>query len=292
MLDQLRALGVFVKVVESGTFRGAARALKLSPSVVSHHVSALEGRLGIALLYRSTRSLALTPEGERLFEVACKIVTSAENAFAAADLNCQVHRGTIRLTVPVALATSPLTASFANFASLFPEVQLVLHFTDTRKNLIEDGYDLNIRMGWPEPSALEMQKLFVVPRRLVASPDYIKSHKRPARPVDLAGWKWIHFEPRPRSVELSHPKLGLEKVWGTDQITVDASPAMFHLAVCGAGLATLPNFMVDEAIAAGRLAEVLPQWKLPSPAVYAIWPRNAPRTGLTLKLIKHLAETQ
>jgi DNA-binding transcriptional LysR family regulator len=67
---------------------------------------------------------------------------------------------------------------------------------------------------------------------------------------------------------------------------------MFQLAVCGAGLATLPEFMVDEAIAAGRLMEVLPQWRLPSPGVYAIWPRNAPRTGLTLKLINYLAEMQ
>jgi DNA-binding transcriptional LysR family regulator len=292
MLDQLRALGVFVKVVETGTFRAAAQALKLSPSVVSHHVSALEGRLGIALLYRSTRKLALTPEGERLFEMASKMVTSAETALAALDLNCQVHRGTIRLTVPIALATGPLTENLAKFASLFPQIRLVLHFTDTRKDLIEDGYDLNIRMGWPEQSSLEMQKLFEVPRRLVASPDYVKSHKRPARPADLANWKWIHFEPRPRSVELSHPKLGIEKVWGTDQITVDASPAMFHLAICGAGLATLPDFMVGEAISAGRLTEVLPQWALPSPGVYAVWPRNAPRTGLTLKLVKYLAENQ
>jgi len=291
MLDQLRALGVFVKVVETGTFRAAAQALKLSPSVVSHHVSALEGRLGVALLYRSTRSLALTPEGERLFEVASKMVTSAERALTALDLDCHAHRGTIRLTVPIALATGPLTASLAKFASVFPQVRLVLHFTDMRKNLIEDGYDLNIRMGWPEQSSLEMQKLFVVPRRLVASPDYIKSHKRPDSPADLAGWKWIHFEPRPRSVELSHPKLGVEKVWGADQITVDASPAMLHLAICGAGLATLPDFMVDEAIAAGRLAEVLSHWRLPSPGVYAVWPRNAPRTSLILKLIKYLAGT-
>jgi DNA-binding transcriptional LysR family regulator len=292
MLDQLRALSVFVKVVETGTFRGAARALKLSPSVVSHHISALEGRLGIALLYRSTRRLALTPEGARLFEMASKMVMSAEAALAALNLNDQVHRGTIRLTVPIALATGPLTASLAEFARLHPQVRLVLHFTDMRKNLIEDGYDLNIRMGWPEQSSLEMQKLFEISRRLVASPDYIKSHKRPARPADLASWKWIHFEPRPRSVEFSHPKLGLEKVWGTDQISVDASPAMLHLAVCGAGLATLPDFMIDDAIAAGRLAEVLPQWRLPSPGVYAIWPQNAPRTGLTLKLIKYLAKSQ
>jgi DNA-binding transcriptional LysR family regulator len=292
MLDQLRALGVFVKVVESGSFRAAAQALKLSPSVVSHHVSALEERLGIALLYRSTRKLALTPEGQRLYEMASKMVTSAETALAAADLNCQMHRGTIRLTVPIALATGPLTVSLAKFASLFPQVRLVLHFTDTRKNLIEDGYDLNIRMGWPEQSSLEMQKLFEVPRRLVASPDYIEGQKRAAQPADLASWKWIHFEPRPRSVELTHPELGVEKVWGTDQITVDASPAMLHLAICGAGLATLPDFMVDEAIAAGRLAEVLPQWRLPSPGVYAVWPKNAPRTGLTLKLVKHLIEDQ
>jgi DNA-binding transcriptional LysR family regulator len=257
---------------------------------VSHHVSALEGRFGIALLYRSTRRLALTPEGERLFEMASKMVASAETALGELDLNGHADRGMLRLTVPIALATSPLTASLAKFASSFPQIRLVLHFTDARKNLIEDGYDLNIRMGWPEQSSLEMQMLFEVPRRLVASPGYIQGHKRPARPADLADWKWIHFEPRPRSVEFSHPELGVEKVWGTDQITVDASPAMFHLAICGAGLATLPDFMVDEAIAAGRLAEVLPQWKLPSPGVYAIWPRNAPRAGLTLRLIKYLAE--
>jgi DNA-binding transcriptional LysR family regulator len=290
MLDQLRALGIFAKVIETGSFRGAARALSLSPSVVSHHVSALEGRLGVALLYRSTRQLALTPEGERLYKSASLMVATAEDALTALDSDGEVSQGIIRLTAPIALGIGPLTASLAKFASLFPHIRLVLHFTDTPKDLINDGYDLKIRMGWPEESSMEMRKLFSVPRRLVASPDYIATHKRPLRPTDLASWRWIHFEPRPRTVELSHPRRGVEKVWGTDQITVDASPVMYRLAVYGAGLATLPNFMVDEAIAAGQLAEVLPQWRLPSPGVFAIWPRNAPRNGLTLKLIKHLEE--
>jgi DNA-binding transcriptional LysR family regulator len=93
-------------------------------------------------------------------------------------------------------------------------------------------------------------------------------------------------------VELSHPKHGVDRVWGTDQITVDASPVMYRLAVYGAGLATLPNFMVDEAIAADQLAEVPPQWRLPSPGVFAIWPRNPPKNGLTLKLVEHLAHAK
>ncbi len=292
MLDQLRALGVFAKVVETGSFRGAARVLRLSPSVVSHHVSALEGRLGVALLYRTTRRLALTPEGERLYESASRMVECAENALAALDLDGDGLRGIIRLTAPIALGVGPLTASLAKFAALFPHIRLILHFTDTAKDLIADGYDLKIRMGWPEESSMEMRKLFALPRRLVASPDYIATRKRPLRPADLASWRWIHFEPRPRTVELSHPRHGVERVWGTDQITVDASPVMYRLAVYGAGLATLPNFMVDGAIAAGQLVEVLPQWRLPSPGVFAIWPRNAPKNGLTLKLIEHLAEAE
>jgi DNA-binding transcriptional LysR family regulator len=290
MLNELRALGVFAKVVETGTFRGAARALKLSPSAVSHHITTLEGRYGVALLYRSTRRLALTPEGEHLYKMAAAMVTSAENALAALNSHRDIPHGTIRLTAPMALGASPLTESLAKFASLFPSVRLVLHFTDTPKDLIEDGYDLKIRMGWPQQSSMEMLKLFALPRRLVASPDYIAARKRPLRPADLVSWSWIHFEPRPRTVELSHPKHGVERVWGTDQITVDTSTVMHQLAICGAGLATLPSFMVYGAIVAGQLAEVLPQWKLASPGVFAIWPRNAPKSGLTLKLIEHLAQ--
>ena len=288
MLEHVRALIVFVKVAEQGSFRGAARLLALSPSVVSHHVSALEARLRTALLYRSTRRLALTPAGERLLAMARDLVAGTQAALDEVAADGIGPAGVLRVTAPTAVAFDPVMRHLSQFVDGHPGVRLSVSIDDAYGRLIEDGLDLALRMGWPEPGAFAMRRLHVVPRALVASPAYAAERPPAQAPDDLCGWRWIHFAPRPRGAELVHPEQGAVTVWGEDRITTDDAVAMLRFAMAGAGLATLPRSMAEREIAAGLLVEILPAWRLRSPGVYALWHASAPRNGLILRLVEFL----
>lgn len=290
MLDQIRPLAIFAKVAEAGSFRAAARHVGLSPSVVSQQVAALEQRLGVALIYRSTRSFSLTPDGRQLLASAQAMVAAAEEGFSHFSNLSTEPVGVLRLTVPAILTASPVVSCLTAFADTYPGIALRLSFSDSRQDVIREGFDLAIRMGWLKDSALKAKKLGEVSRRLVSSPAYAAKHKKPASPADLEAWRFIRFEPRPDETELIHPKKGKATVLGEAQISVDSSGAMRHLVLAGAGLATLLTFDAKADLDAGRLVEILPSWRLPSPGIYAVWPPNAPRQSLARKLVMFLEE--
>lgn len=147
MLDHLRQMAIFAKVIDHGSFRGAARELRLSPSVVSHHISELEDRLGVALLYRTTRKLTLTPEGAKLLAATRRMLEAVEDEIAELSLSAREPSGELRITAPSVLSLSPLLDSIAAFSRAHPRIRLSLDFSDTRKDLIDDGFDLAVRFG-------------------------------------------------------------------------------------------------------------------------------------------------
>ena len=290
MLDQLRQIAIFAKTVDHGSFRGAARSLRLSPSVVSHHVTQLEKRLGTALLYRSTRKLSVTPDGERLLSAAQDMIEAAETGLQ--DVSNQSHQpsGVLRVTVPAVLTQSRLTNQMAAFAIGFPNVRLSIDFSDARRELIADGFDIAIRMGWLEDSSLKARKLFDVQRRLVASSAYLESRPKPDRPEALNDWDWLELAP------VMHKKpafrCGQDSVVISRQeprISVNDANALCGLARHGAGLAIVPDFLAEADIAAGTLQPVLCKWAVEPVGVYAVWPANAPKDGLVRRFIGFLA---
>lgn len=181
MIDELRALAIFAKVVETGSFRSAANALKLSPSVVGHHVSRLEKRLGVALLYRSTRRLSLTHEGEKLFTSTKAMLSAAEKGLDSVAYHASEPTGKLNLTVPAMLTRSPLVSDIAAFAKEFPKVALSINFSDIQQDLIREGIDLAIRIGDLKDSALKSKRLFTMKRKLVVAPALMNEHKSPRR---------------------------------------------------------------------------------------------------------------
>ena len=159
MIDDLRALAVFARTVELGSFRGAAKALALSPSVVSHHVALLESRVGVPLLYRSTRRLALTPEGERLFASAREMVEAAERGLDGVNGRSESPSGLLRVSVPAFLANTAFPRDLAAFSAEHPRVRLTVGFSDGRRELIQDGLDVALRIGGLEDSSLRARRL-------------------------------------------------------------------------------------------------------------------------------------
>lgn len=281
MIDRLRQMAIFAKIIDHGSFRGAARALRLSPSVVSHHVSQLEESLGVALIYRSTRKLTLTAEGHRLLAATHKMLEAVEGELFDLSASAQTPSGELRLTIPSVLSQSRFTNQIAAFAQAYPRIKLALDFSDTRRALIDDGFDIAIRMGPKAKNSATSRKLFSVERKLVASTTYFAGRTRPTIPDELVDWDWLVLTPA------QNVPVALSK--GTDihatikpdaRIFVSDAQALYQLAKAGAGLAIVPDFLASEDVRSGSMKYVLPDWDLRAIDVFADWPANAPKQGL------------
>lgn len=291
MIDQLRRLAIFATTIDHGSFRAAAKALRLSPSVVSHQISRLEDELGSALIYRSTRKLSLTPDGERVLAAARSMIDAAEAGLHAVTDQNREPSGTLRVTAPAVLAQSVLVERLAAYARAHASVRISLDCSDDRRELIGDGFDVAIRMGRLKDSSLMTRKLFDIGRWLVASEAYLKTRRKPSSPTDLGDWDWLELAPvwseRPefrkknRRVVVSRPPA---------RISVNDAHALFQLTRSGAGLAIVPEFLATSESAAGTIRHVLPEWTLGSIGVYAVWPSNAPRDGLVKHFVDYLAQ--
>lgn len=293
MLDELRQIAIFAKTVDHGSFRAAAKALRLSPSVVSHHVAQLEQRLGTALLYRSTRKLSLTPDGERLLESAHAMIDAAESGLQIMANQTNTLSGLLRVTVPATFTQSVLMENFAEFARAHQNVELSLDLSETRRDIIADGFDIAIRAGEMKDSSLKAQKLFHFERRVVASPGYLKTKPAPTTPTDLNDWDWLELSPV-RHVKTvfrqSRKRQSVQKK--KSRISANSAQALSQLACSDTGLAIIPEYLAQPFIASGELSYVLPDWTVDSIDVFAVWPSNAPKDGLIKQLVRFLKAKQ
>lgn len=290
MINELRQMAIFVKTIDHGSFRAAAKALKLSPSVISHQISELEKQLGTALIYRSTRSLSLTRDGERLLSSARIMLNAAEDGLQTISNQAPEPSGELRVTMPAVLAHHKLVEQFTEFMISNPKVRLSIDFSDTRKNLISDGYDVAIRMGWLKDSALIARKLATTNRKLVAARSYLEKRPLPSSPSELSSWDWVELSPVQNKKE-KFQKDGRKTIVlkASSRISVNDAHALYQFARSGAGLALVPEFLAEDDVEAGIMEYVLEDWHVEDLGIYAVWPQNAPKTGLTRTLVDHLA---
>lgn len=289
MLDQLKAMAVFRKVVQTGTFRAAARSLDLSPSVVSHHVAQLESRLGTPLLYRSTRRLSLTTDGHRLFEASSRMVEAAEAGLDAVRQSIEQPSGRLKVAVTGTVFESPpFISHLAAFARAHPKVDLALNFSDQKVELVGSDFDAAIRIGWLEDSRYKTRKLCELDLAIIASPDYLAGRPLPRRIEDLDGFDWIKLEQLSVSRQLTDASGEGAPVTPNIAIEVDSVAALRQMALEGLGATALPRFLVAEQIAAGRLIELEPRWPLMPVRAYLVWPNNVPDNSLTHRFVDFL----
>jgi DNA-binding transcriptional LysR family regulator len=288
MINELKAMAIFVEVIKKGSFRAAAKTLELSPSVVSYHVAGLEERVGTALLYRSTRKLSLTSEGEVLYDKANQMMLAAEQGLSL--LSNQQHQpaGNVCVSLPSALSDSPINQTIAKFALQFPKIKLTLNYSDDQKDLIGKGVDLAIRAGSLKDSTLKSRSLGEIERRLVCSPEYLKSKTSPFHPSELSEWDWIGLEQLPARRVLSKNKSESFEVNFDKRIIVDCVEAMSQFCQSGLGLATLAEYQANQLIEQGELVEVLPDWRVESIPLYLVWPDNVSEFSATRRLIRFL----
>lgn len=288
MINSLRSIYIFTKAVQIGSFRGTAKTLDLSPSVVSYHITQLEKSLGTTLFYRSTRKLSLTHQGRKLFDAVKNMIDVAEAGFSELGDTALMQSGKLAITLPAAFSRGRLIADFADFARQNPKIEMAFNFTDSRQDLIAKGIDLAIRVGNLPDSALKSRKIIDIQRKLVASPGYIKQVVTPKSPRDLDKLNWIRFDATPAKRIFRHYKQGGQMVRFESKITVDSVDALCQFVKADLGLGTPPAFLVERELENGELVEVLPQWKIDPLAVYAVWPPNAARESLTSRLVDFL----
>ncbi|MFN3199556.1 MAG: LysR substrate-binding domain-containing protein [Bradymonadia bacterium] len=291
MIEKLRGIAIFAHVIDRGSFRAAAQHLGLSPSRVSQAVSDLEGELGVTLLYRSTRRLSLSNEGRIFYEKARLMLDAAESGLDALSALSSEPAGELRITAPAFLTQTRMMDAFASFAQAFPKVDLHFSFSDHPKNIIKEGYDLAFRAGAHEDCALLARKLGYAARCLVASPAYVQGKAQPEHPSDLESWHWIRFTMRNDRTVFTSPEGETISVLGQNSVHVDSAIALYDFTVRGLGLTVIPEHLARLGFEQGTLVHVLPDWQLPPLSLFAIWPGQPRREGLTLQCVRFLAES-
>ena len=290
MIESLRAMAIFARVAETGSFRGAAKQLGVSASVVSHQVSALEAQLGVPLFYRSTRKVSLTEQGKLLLNPATEMVEAAQAGLAHFVENADAPVGKLNVSLPAVLTCHPIMDQLATFAVTHPAIALSLRFTDVRDSLIQSGLDLAIRMGQMPDSALSQRQLTIEDRYLVAGRNYVRGRDRLSHPTDLNDWDFIHFSPRLSPLVLHGEDNASAVLSGRTKISVDNSRAMHRMALANVGFAALPLAMIKSDLQSGALVHLLPDWSLKSLPITAVWPSNSTRNGLATRLIDFLTD--
>ena len=277
-LPDFEGLAIFAKVVELRSFAGAAADLKLSKATVSKAVSRIEARLGARLLNRTSRRLALTDAGRQLAARAAHILAEGEAAEDAALAQATLPRGLVRLAAPMSFGVLHIAPLLPEFLATYPDVSIDLQLSDAMVDLVGGSFDAAIRIAALPDSSLVARRLCEMHRYLVASPAYVRAHGRPKHPLHLADHRCIGYSHGSTPESWRFTKGGKSAtVRPSGQLRANNGDAMMPALIAGTGVGILPEFIVRDALAAGRLERLLPDWSLPSGGVYWVTPPGGPR---------------
>jgi DNA-binding transcriptional LysR family regulator len=272
MSDRLQELAVFVRAAESGSFSRAGRELGLSQPSVSRIIGELEARLGVKLLLRTTRQIAVTDAGALFLDRAREILTDIENAEDAAR-GLDSLRGIIRLAIPVLYGTREIIPRLPKFLAAHPMLRVEMAVVDARQDLVAEGADLAIRLGDLNDSTFGSRKLQRLERMVVASPSYLKAHGTPRTPADLASHDCIFGPGNFGRDSWSFTKNGTEvSVDVRGKIHTDSGPGAFASVMAGLGIALASTVMAGPEVKAGSLVPLLRSYRIEPVDVHAIFP--------------------
>lgn len=274
-MDSLSGLTVFVRVVDAGGFTAAAREMGVSKSAISKQVAGLEERLGARLLNRTTRRLSLTDAGATLYERALRILAEAEEAEAAVSQLSSAPRGLLRINAPVTFGIGHLGPLLPAFMELYPDLSLEVVVNDRMVDLVEEGFDVAVRIADLPDSSLIAKRLCCSRRVVVASPDYVARRGAPRHPEDLANHELVMYAYTLRGTEwrLTGPEGRTASIRADNSRLKANNGDLLRMAVnSGHGVAIMPTFVVGDDLASGRLVRLLPDWQDESGGVYAVWP--------------------
>jgi DNA-binding transcriptional LysR family regulator len=297
-LPDFEGLAIFAKVVELQSFAAAAAELSLSKATVSKAVTRLEHRLGARLFNRTSRRLALTDTGQKLSARAARLLSDGEAVENEALAQSVAPRGLVRLAVPMTFGMKAVAPILPEFLEKYPDVAIDLHLSDAMVDLIGEGFDAGLRIASLPDSSLIARRLCAMRRYTVASPAYLKRHGRPTHPMHLAQHKCFGYAylSTPDVWHYTNAKGEQASVRPGGPLRVNNGEAVMPALLAGLGIADLPDFIVGDAIASGKVEVILEGWKQTEGAVHLVMPPGGPRPArvevLADFLIRHFAKTR
>lgn len=290
-MDRFADMQMFIRIVEAGSISGAAERLEVAKSAVSRRLAELEGRLGVQLLRRTTRRLNLTDSGRAFLDRAQTILADLDEAEAAVSQSHSALKGRLRVALPLSFGLLHLAPLIEEFMALHPDVEFDLDFNDRQIDLMQEGFDLAIRIANLPDSSLIARRLAPIQHVLSASPAYLTRHGTPTTPQDLQ-----------RHVCLAYSNLANPGVWqyrtpdgvaGSVQVPVklkaNNGDFLCRAALAGHGLILHPTFYLRDALASGALIALLTDVAWPELNAYAVYPPTRHLSSRVRTLVDFLA---
>ena len=271
-MDRIDAMRAFVAVVTEGSFSNAANTLQLSPQLVSKYVSKLEEQLNTRLLNRTTRKVSLTEAGSHYFGHAQQILLSIDDMESKLGGLQQNPKGVLRISAPVSFALKHMAKLITDFQIHYPLVNVDLQLTDRKVDIVEEGFDVALRIGQLKSSSLIAKKVAPIRVMLCAAPDYLNKHGTPTQPEDIAEHRYLHYsymnmdgkDDIYQLLKAKYLKQGSELRSNNGDVLVDA-------AIAGAGIVLQPTFIISEALSSSKLVVVLPELEPEALGLYAVY---------------------
>jgi DNA-binding transcriptional LysR family regulator len=290
MLDSLRGFYVFAYVAETRSFSRAAEQLEITRSAVSKHVQQLESNLGVQLIVRTTRKLALTEAGERVYASCQRIAGDVESAREAAHDQQSVVAGKLRITAPSAM-TRYLIPLVSEFLNKHPALSIDLVFDDAMVDMIGGRIDIALRVGGQTDATFVSRRIAKVALLVVASPSYLRTHGTPRLARDLAEHEWLVHSASGSTNQLTLRK-GKTSIVVRQQgrLSCNSGPSNLAAAIAGHGVMMVPDFEVAHELRAGTLVRLLPNWTIEERALQLVFPPRRHVLGRVRAVAECLAE--
>ena len=293
-LGNLRRLAYFVAVVETGSFTAAADRLGITKAVVSQQVARLEREFRTSLLVRTTRKVQTTELGHAFYLRCALIMRETEHAFDDLADNSAEPSGMLRLTAPFDYGVGVVVSAIAAFTQRYPACKVDAILSDQTLDIMSGKIELAIRVGWLAETSLQARKIGSFRQLLVASPTMAPQVARLTRPEDIANLPFVANTALRDHLRWNFSLNNIERQAVQVQATIflDATLAVREAVCQGAGLSVLPDFAIADELAAGRLIHVLPQWRLPSGGIHAVFPAARFRPATVRAFVDLLADRE
>lgn len=274
-MDRFTELSAFVRTVDRGSQSAAGRELGMSAAMVGRYVRALEDRLGVRLLNRTTTRQSLTEAGTAFYAEAVAVLDSLDAAERALSERRAEPHGVLRVNAPMSFGARYLAAATAEFCARHPDIRVEMVLNDRMVDLVEEGYDMAVRIGRLRDSSLVARRL--APCRMVAcaSPDYVRRRGAPGVPADLAGHDCLLYAYFATGGSwVFHGEGGEQTAKVSGSLVANNGDALLAAALAGQGVILQPTFIVGDALRDGRLAPLLPGWRARDLHVHAAYPAS------------------
>ncbi|MGB5451127.1 MAG: LysR family transcriptional regulator [Sedimenticolaceae bacterium] len=281
----------FFSVVEANGFSAAARRLETTPASVSRRVKALEQRLGVRLLHRTTRKLTLTESGERYFREGRRLLQELYDLELALTASARELEGELRVVAPMSFGQRRLAPLVARFAAINSKLRISLVLEDRETDLINAAADLAIRIGYPADSSMIAREIAPVPRHACASPEYLERRGYPESPDELLHHDCLHYNLISERDEWTFLSADGEQTLAIKgRFCSNNGDVLAEAAMQGLGIALLPDFIVEEGLADGRLVKVLEDFERPPLTLFALYPSRQHVPAKTRKFLAYLLD--